>query len=79
MRLDDAYNLCATRWPTAAPIVFVGTKKQAQENLAEAAERCGMPYVNQRWLGGTLTNWQTIRQRISYLLELEQRRDAGRS
>jgi small subunit ribosomal protein S2 len=57
--------------------VFVGTKKQAQENLAQAAISCGMPYVNLRWLGGTLTNWQTIKQRISYLLELEQRRDTG--
>jgi small subunit ribosomal protein S2 len=57
--------------------VFVGTKKQAAENLGLAAERCSMPYVNQRWLGGTMTNWQTIKQRISYLLELEQRRDTG--
>jgi small subunit ribosomal protein S2 len=58
-------------------ILFVGTKKQAQDSLATAAEACNMPYVNQRWLGGTLTNWQTIRQRIGYLLELENRRDAG--
>jgi small subunit ribosomal protein S2 len=58
-------------------VLFVGTKKQAQENLEAAAQNCSMPYVNVRWLGGTLTNWQTIKQRISYLLELEQRRDTG--
>ena len=45
-------------------VMFVGTKRQAQETIMREAERCGMPYVNQRWLGGTLTNWRTIRQRI---------------
>lgn len=58
-------------------VLFVGTKRQAQETIAEEAQRCGMPYVNQRWLGGTLTNWRTIRQRIEYLLNLEARRDRG--
>jgi len=58
-------------------LLFVGTKKQAQQNVAEAAERCGMPYVNQRWLGGTLTNFRTIRQRIDYLIDLEQRFAGG--
>jgi small subunit ribosomal protein S2 len=58
-------------------ILFVGTKRQAQETLSVEAQRCGMPYVNQRWLGGTLTNWRTIRQRIDYLLNLEARRDRG--
>ena len=58
-------------------LLFVGTKKQAQENLANAAERCGMPYVDQRWLGGTLTNYRTIRQRIDYLIDLERRLDSG--
>jgi small subunit ribosomal protein S2 len=77
IRLDQAYNLVRDTVAEGGTIVFVGTKKQAQDNLAAAAERCGMPYVNQRWLGGTLTNWQTIKQRISYLLELEQRRDVG--
>jgi small subunit ribosomal protein S2 len=76
-RLEQAYDLVRDKVAAGGVIVFVGTKKQAQDNLAEAAERCGMPYVNVRWLGGTLTNWQTIRQRISYLLELEQRRDSG--
>ncbi len=77
VRLEQAYNLVRDTVAEGGTIVFVGTKKQAQENLAVAAESCGMPYVNQRWLGGTLTNWQTIKQRISYLLELEQRRDIG--
>ena len=58
-------------------ILFVGTKRQAQENIELEAQRCGMPYVNQRWLGGTLTNWQTIRKRIDYLTNLEARRDRG--
>jgi small subunit ribosomal protein S2 len=54
-------------------LLFVGTKKQAQDNIADAAERCRMPYVNERWLGGTLTNFRTIRQRIDYLIDLERR------
>ncbi len=58
-------------------VLFVGTKRQSQETIAQEAQRCGMPYVNQRWLGGTLTNWRTIRQRIDYLLNLEARRDRG--
>ena len=76
-RLEDAYNLVRDTVSEGGTLLFVGTKKQAQENLAQAAQDCGMPYVNERWLGGTLTNWQTIKQRISYLLELEQRRDTG--
>ncbi|MBS3782919.1 MAG: 30S ribosomal protein S2 [Anaerolineae bacterium] len=58
-------------------LLFVGTKRQAQATIAREAERCGMPYVNLRWLGGTLTNWQTIRQRIDYLHNLEARRERG--
>jgi small subunit ribosomal protein S2 len=76
-RLEQTYNLVRDTVADGGTILFVGTKKQAQENLAAAAQRCNMPYVNQRWLGGTMTNWQTIKQRISYLLELEQRRDTG--
>lgn len=77
VRLEQAYDLVRDKVADGGTVAFVGTKKQAQENLAAAAESCGMPYVNERWLGGTLTNWQTIKQRISYLLELEQRRDTG--
>ena len=58
-------------------VLFVGTKRQAQEIVQREADRCGMPYVNYRWLGGTLTNWKTIRSRIDTLKQLEQRRDAG--
>ena len=77
VRLEEAYNLVRDTVAEGGTVVFVGTKKQASENLTQAAQRCGMPYVAQRWLGGTLTNWQTIKQRISYLLELEQRRETG--
>ncbi len=77
VRLEEAYNMARDTIAEGGTILFVGTKKQAQENLAIAAEDCSMPYVNERWLGGTLTNWQTIKQRISYLLELEQRRETG--
>jgi len=77
VRLEQAYNLVRDTAAEGGTVLFVGTKKQAQENLAHAAEACTMPYVNQRWLGGTLTNWQTIKQRISYLLELEQRWKTG--
>ena len=76
-RLEQAYNLVRESVAQGGTLLFVGTKKQAQEGMSTAAEACNMPYVTQRWLGGTLTNWQTIRQRIGYLLELEQRRDAG--
>jgi small subunit ribosomal protein S2 len=58
-------------------ILFVGTKRQAQETIELEATRCSMPYVNSRWLGGTLTNWRTIRSRITELENLEKRRDEG--
>ncbi len=58
-------------------ILFVGTKKQAQESIENEALRCGMPFVTNRWLGGTLTNFQTIESRIDHLVRLEDRRDRG--
>ncbi|MBM3941766.1 MAG: 30S ribosomal protein S2 [SAR202 cluster bacterium] len=58
-------------------VLFVGTKKQAQEVVQSEADRCGMWYVNQRWLGGTLTNFQTIRSRINYMNELRQKKEQG--
>jgi small subunit ribosomal protein S2 len=73
-------RICALVQDTVAAggtVLFVGTKRQAQETISVEAQRCEMPYVNQRWLGGTLTNWRTIRQRIEYLLNLEARRDRG--
>ena len=58
-------------------VLFVGTKKQAQEAIQNEATRCGMPYVNQRWLGGTLTNFRTIQSRVNYMLELEDKKEKG--
>lgn len=76
-RLNDAYKFIEQTTAEGGTILFVGTKKQAQEAVAEEAKRCGMYYVNQRWLGGMLTNFQTIQLRIRYLRELEARRDRG--
>jgi small subunit ribosomal protein S2 len=59
-------------------VLFVGTKKQARDSIQEWAERCGMPYVNKRWLGGLLTNFQTIRKRIQRLHELRELKEGGR-
>ena len=75
--LEKAYNLVRDTVAEGGVLLFVGTKRQAQESIIEQAQRCGMPYVNRRWLGGTLTNWNTISQRIDYLKELEERRDRG--
>ena len=75
--LDRAYEAVKGTVTEGGFVLFVGTKRQAQESIAEQAERCGMPYVNQRWLGGTLTNWRTIRQRIDYLVNLEERQERG--
>ncbi len=76
-RLNDAYKFVEQLAARGETILFVGTKKQAQEAVAEEAKRCGMFYVNQRWLGGMLTNFQTIQSRIRYLRDLETRRDRG--
>ncbi|MGD2143109.1 MAG: 30S ribosomal protein S2 [Anaerolineae bacterium] len=75
--LDEACELIADTVAAGGSVLFVGTKRQAQATIAREAERCGMPHVNLRWLGGTLTNWQTIRQRIDYLHSLEARRERG--
>ncbi|HZO72586.1 MAG TPA: 30S ribosomal protein S2 [Ktedonobacteraceae bacterium] len=76
-RLNEAYKFVEQLVASGGTILFVGTKKQAQEAVAEEAKRCGMYYVNQRWLGGMLTNFQTIQSRIRYLRDLEARRDRG--
>ncbi len=76
-RLNDAYKFVEQLAARGGTLLFVGTKKQAQEAVAEEAKRCGMYYVNQRWLGGMLTNFQTIQSRIRYLRDLEARRDRG--
>jgi len=75
--LDKYGQLIQETVAAGGVVLLVGTKRQAQETIALEAERCGMPYVSRRWLGGTLTNWRTIRQRIDYLLNLEARRDRG--
>ncbi|MEW6568559.1 MAG: 30S ribosomal protein S2 [Chloroflexota bacterium] len=75
--LETAYALVRDRVAAAGTVLFVGTKRQAQETIEAEATRCGMPYVNSRWLGGTLTNWRTIRSRIDELEALERRREAG--
>jgi small subunit ribosomal protein S2 len=76
-RLDDAYQYARDVAAEGGTVLFVGTKKQAQETISQEAERCGMPFVNQRWLGGTMTNFRTIRQRIEYLLGLESTKASG--
>jgi len=76
-RLNEAYKFVEQLTADGGTLLFVGTKKQAQEAVAEEAKRCGMYYVNQRWLGGMLTNFQTIQMRIKYLRDLEARRDRG--
>jgi small subunit ribosomal protein S2 len=62
--LEQAYALVRDNVANGGRMLFVGTKRQAQETIELEAVRCGMPYVNSRWLGGTLTNWTTIRSRI---------------
>ena len=76
-KLDEAYSFLKEQAEAGKTVLFVGTKKQAQECVKEAAEKCGMYYVNQRWLGGTLTNFSTIRKRIGRLLELEKMQEDG--
>ena len=76
-RLNEAYKFVEQLAANGETILFVGTKKQAQEAVAEEAKRCGMYYVNQRWLGGMLTNFQTIQSRIRYLRDLETRKERG--
>jgi small subunit ribosomal protein S2 len=76
-RLEEAYSVVRDTVAEGGTVLFASTKRQAQESIASEAERCGMPYVNQRWLGGTLTNFRTIRQRIDYLLSLERRQELG--
>ena len=71
-KVEEAYKFVKEVAETGKPILFVGTKNQAQEAIKEEAERCGMYFVNERWLGGMLTNHQTIQTRIKKLRELEE-------
>ena len=70
-KLEEAYNLVRDMAADGKDILFVGTKKQAQDSVKEEAIRCGMPYVNARWLGGMLTNFNTIQKRIKRLAQLK--------
>jgi small subunit ribosomal protein S2 len=75
--LQTAYNVVRDTVAEGGTILFVGTKRQAQETIQDEAIRAGMPYVTARWLGGMLTNWRTIRSRINELERLERMRDKG--
>ena len=75
--IKDAYSIIKNTVEKRGSILFVGTKKQAQEAIKDEAERCSMPYINHRWLGGTLTNFSTIRRSINKLKEFEQMKDEG--
>lgn len=75
--LTTAYNLVRDTVAQGGVIMFVGTKRQAQETITEESVRCGMPYVTERWLGGMLTNWTTMFNRIQELERLEHLRDSG--
>ena len=75
--LTTAYNLVRDTAANGGVIMFVGTKRQAQETIADEANRCGMPYVTERWLGGMITNWTTMQNRIQEMEKLERLRDTG--
>ena len=75
--LDHGYNLVRDTVAEGGTVLFVGTKRQAQDTIRDEAERVEMPYVTTRWLGGMLTNWRTIRQRVNELDRLERMRDSG--
>jgi small subunit ribosomal protein S2 len=75
--IERSYNLVRDFVAQGGSVLLTGTKKQAQDTIAFEAERCGMPYVNQRWLGGTLTNFRTMRQRIEKLSDMEGQRERG--
>jgi small subunit ribosomal protein S2 len=76
-KFRDAYSFVRDRSADGGTMLFIGTKKQAQETVFEEATRCGMYYVNQRWLGGTLTNFATIRKSIARLKKLEEMKETG--
>lgn len=76
-RLEDATEFVSELSATGQQVLFVGTKRQAQDVIRNEADRANMPYVVTRWLGGTLTNFPTIRKRVDYMIELERREEAG--
>ncbi|RDY72130.1 MULTISPECIES: 30S ribosomal protein S2 [Halobacillus] len=76
-KVDEAFNYVKEVAADGGNILFVGTKKQAQDTVRDEATRCGMYYINQRWLGGTLTNFETIRKRINRLKDIERMEEDG--
>lgn len=76
-KIEEAYTFVCESVKEGKSVLFVGTKKQAQDAVKEEAERCGMYYVNSRWLGGTLTNFKTIRSRIDRMVKLEKMEQSG--
>jgi small subunit ribosomal protein S2 len=76
-RINEFYEMVRRLVAGGGTILFVGTKRQAQGTIEQEAVRCGMPYIHNRWLGGTLTNWATIKQRIDYLNRQERRKANG--
>ena len=76
-KVEEAYKFTKEVAETGKPILFVGTKKQAQDAIKDEAERCGMYFVNERWLGGMLTNFETIKTRIKRLAEIERMQEDG--
>ncbi|MCI1822088.1 30S ribosomal protein S2 [Megasphaera sueciensis] len=76
-KMDEAYNFVRDLAAEGGTVLFVGTKKQAQESIKSEAERCNMFYVNERWLGGMLTNYQTIEKRVKRLKTLEKQEEEG--
>ena len=77
VNIEKAHHLVRDAVADGGEVLFVGTKRQAQDTIAREATRAKQPFVNERWLGGTLTNWKTISERIDYLDKLEERRDSG--
>ena len=76
-RIATAYQFVRDTTAKGGTVLFVGTKKQAQDPIEQYAQKCGMPYINERWLGGMLTNFQTMSKRVNKMLEYERMRDSG--
>jgi len=76
-QIESSYTFIRDLVADGGRVLFVGTKRQAQEAIRSYAEKCGMPYVNQRWLGGMLTNFQTISKRVAKMTDYQRMRDSG--
>jgi small subunit ribosomal protein S2 len=76
-RIETAYTFVRDVTAKGGTVLFIGTKKQAQDPIEQYAEKCGMPFINERWLGGMLTNFQTMNKRVGKMLELERQRNSG--